>query len=64
MKLQETKDKVKDIREHRYKYRKSELVKQGYDINKTEKEIMFERGVNRIYSCGNYKYVYDKSPYL
>ena len=32
--------------------RKSILVKQGYDPNKTEKQIMEERGIPRIYDCG------------
>lgn len=45
-------------REHRYKYRKSELIKMGYDINKTEREIMIENGYNRIYDAGNYKFIY------
>jgi len=43
-------------RENRYKYRKSELVKQGFDENKTEFEIMEERGFERIYDCGNIKF--------
>ena len=39
-------------RENRFKYRKGELVKEGYDSNKTEHEIMLERGIYRIYDCG------------
>lgn len=39
-------------REYRFNYRKSILVKQGFDPNKTEKEIMEERGIPRIYDCG------------
>lgn len=39
-------------REPRFKYRKSVLVKQGFDQNKTEKQIMEERGYSRIYDCG------------
>ena len=42
-------------RENRFKYRKSELVKQGFDVNKTEKQIMEERGYKRIYDCGTIK---------
>jgi predicted acetyltransferase len=45
-----------NVREYRFKYRKSELVKDGFDSKKTEKEIMFDRGVLRIYDCGNKKY--------
>ncbi|MFW5847626.1 MAG: DUF7487 domain-containing protein [bacterium] len=44
------------IRYHRFNFRKSILVKEGYNINKTEHEIMLERGYNRIYDCGNIKY--------
>jgi hypothetical protein len=45
-------------RYHRFKFRKDVLVKDGYDPNKTEKEIMKERGYNRIYDCGNKKWVF------
>ena len=43
-------------RKNRFKYRKSELVKEGYDSNKTEREIMEERGIHRIYDCGTIVY--------
>ena len=43
---------VGDSRENRFKYRKSELIKQGFDKNKSEHEIMLERGIPRIYDCG------------
>ena len=39
-------------RENRFKYRKDILVKQGYDPNKSERQIMQERGIYRIYDCG------------
>jgi len=39
-------------RENRFKYRKDALIKEGYDKNKTEHEIMLERGIYRIYDCG------------
>jgi hypothetical protein len=42
-----------DVREYRFKYRKSELVKNGYDENKSERQIMFELKKYRIYDCGN-----------
>lgn len=48
-------------RENRFKYRKSELVKQGYDINKTEKEIMNELGFSRIYDAGTLKFFKQKN---
>jgi very-short-patch-repair endonuclease len=44
---------------HRYNFRKSELVKHGFDKNKTEKEIMFDRKIYRIYDCGNLKWEYN-----
>ena len=47
---------VNKKREHRYKFRKDVLVSEGFDSNKTEKEIMTERGYNRIYDCGNLVY--------
>jgi len=37
------------------------LVRQGYDENKTEKEIMNERGYYRIYDCGVTKWVYNNT---
>lgn len=45
---------------HRYNFRKSELIKQGFDKNKTEKEIMLERKIYRIYDCGNVKWEYNE----
>lgn len=44
---------VNKKREHRFKYRKNILIKEGYDYKLTEQEIMSERGFNRIYDCGN-----------
>lgn len=43
-------------KEHRFKYRKSELVKSGFDKNMTEKQIMEERGFDRIYDCGSARF--------
>lgn len=43
-------------RYHRYNFRKDILVKEGFDKNKTEHQIMNERGYKRIYDCGNIKY--------
>lgn len=45
-----------DKRKHRYGYRKSILIKEGYDSNKSEHQIMLERGIHRIYDCGNKLY--------
>ncbi len=44
-------------RKHRFGFRKNILSKDGYDINnKTEHEIMIERGIYRIYDCGTITY--------
>ena len=50
------KNKGKLVRESRLKYQKHKLVKSGFDINKTAKEITDELGMLRIYDCGNAKY--------
>jgi hypothetical protein len=47
-----------DLRYHRFKYNKSILIKEGYDKNLTEKEIMFSRKIYRIYDCGNIRWEY------
>ena len=44
-------------REYRFKYRKDVLVKEGFDPTKTEHQIMLDRGIHRIYDCGNKKYI-------
>lgn len=51
-----------DIRYHRFRYNKSILIKEGYDKNLTEREIMFNRKIYRIYDCGNirWEYVFTK----
>jgi hypothetical protein len=49
---------VNDIRKYRYGFRKDILVKEGYDPNKSEHEIMLERKIYRIYNSGNYKFIY------
>lgn len=44
------------IRYHRFSFRKDILVKEGFDKNMTESEIMKSRNFIRIYDCGNIKY--------
>jgi hypothetical protein len=39
-------------RYNRFAFRKNVLVEEGFDINKTERQIMLERGYNRVYDCG------------
>lgn len=41
---------------HRFNFRKDLLVKEGFNKNKTESEIMFERGFDRIWDCGSMKF--------
>ena len=43
-------------REYRYNYTKYSLVEKGFDPNKTEKQIMEERGYSRIWDCGAMKF--------
>ena len=47
-------------RENRFNYRKDVLVKQGFDANKSEHEIMLERKIYRIYDCGCKVYTFVK----
>jgi len=47
---------INRIRYHRFNYRKDKLVKEGFDSNKTEHEIMLERNIYRIYDSGNLKF--------
>lgn len=43
-------------RQHRFNFRKDVLVKEGYDPNKTEHQIMNERDFYKIWDCGNLKF--------
>ena len=45
-------------RHNRFMFRKDILIKEGFDKNKTEHEIMLERGIYRIYDCGTKVYKY------
>lgn len=42
---------------HRYNFAKHLLVREGFDKNKTEREIMDERGFLRIWDCGTRTWV-------
>ena len=48
------------MRKHRYSYRKDILIKQGYDKNKTENQIMDERNIIRFYDSGQKKFIWRK----
>jgi len=50
---------AKDKRYHRSKFMKYKLIKEGADPNKTEDEIMRERCYNKVWGCGNIKWIYD-----
>jgi len=41
---------------NRFNFRKNILVKDGYDSNKSEHQIMLDRKIYRIYDSGNLKY--------
>jgi hypothetical protein len=49
---------IDGLKKYRYGFRKDILVKQGYNKNKSEHEIMLERKIYRIYNSGNYKFTY------
>jgi hypothetical protein len=44
-------------REHRIRYTKQSLIKQGFDLSLTEWEIQQNRGYDRIWDCGQLKFV-------
>jgi len=50
---------IDGCRENRFKYRKDVLVKQGFDKNKSEHDIMLENDFYRIYDSGNLKYEWN-----
>jgi len=45
----------------RFNFRKNELIKEGFDSNKTEHQIMIDRKIYRIYDSGNLKFVFKKN---
>jgi len=49
---------IDGIRKYRFNFRKDKLMKEGYDSNKTEHQIMLERKIYRIYNSGNLKFTY------
>jgi very-short-patch-repair endonuclease len=51
---------IDGIKHHRFNFRKDKLIKEGFDPNKTEHEIMIERKFYRIYDSGNLKFIYNK----
>ena len=49
---------IENQRKNRFQFRKSELVKQGFDSQKTEIQIMEDRNIFRIFDCGTKKFYY------
>jgi len=45
-------------RHYRFNFRKDVLIKEGFDPNKTEHQIMLDRKIYRIYDSGNLKLIY------
>lgn len=52
---------VNGKRKYRFNYRKDVLVKEGFDENKTEREIMLERKIYRIYDSGHNKFIFKNN---
>ena len=44
-------------RKHKFNFRKDKLIKEGFDPNKSEHQIMMEREIPRIYDCGTITYI-------
>lgn len=49
---------IGDKKYNRFNFRKDVLVKQGFDKNKSEHEIMLDRHIYRIYDCGCKVFLY------
>ena len=47
-------------RVNRMEYQKAKLVAEGADPNKSERQIMEERGIYRIYDCGNDRFEWHR----
>lgn len=48
---------INNVRKNRFNFRKDKLIKEGNDPNKTEYQIMIERGSFRIFDCGCKKWI-------
>ena len=55
---------VDNKRVNRFNFRKDVLVSEGFDPNKSEREIMLDRGIYRIYDSGSKLYMYTKNKKL
>ena len=52
---------INNERKNRFGFRKDKLIKEGFDKNKSEHEIMLERKIYRIYDCGCRCHVWKKA---
>lgn len=63
MKVEKTKPNyfyiINGVCENRINFQKHKLVAEGADPNKTEHQIMLEKGYYRIYDCGNMKFRFE-----
>jgi hypothetical protein len=50
---------INGLRYYRFNFRKSILIKEGFDKTKSEREIMFDRKIYRIYDCGHIRWEYN-----
>ncbi|MDD5651643.1 MAG: hypothetical protein PHF86_14710 [Candidatus Nanoarchaeia archaeon] len=50
---------INKYRINRFNFYKDVLVKECYDENKSEHEIMLEKNIYRIYDSGQLKYIYN-----
>lgn len=50
-----------NIRFHRFNFRKDKLVREGFDPEQTENQIMTKRGYFKLWDFGNLKWEYKKS---
>lgn len=48
------------VRHHRFKFAKHKLVKQGFSKELTESKIMYSLGYDRIWDCGNLKFIWSQ----
>lgn len=48
---------IEGRRKSRFGFQKKALVEQGYDPSKSESQIMKERGIEKVYDAGTFKYV-------
>lgn len=42
--------------QHKYNFKKDKLIKEGFNPDKSEHDIMFENNNYRIYNAGDYKF--------